>query len=1027
MGRIVHLLLLCLFATTGTLVAQTPPLYFEKITIQNGLSNNKVNCILQDQRGFIWIGTNDGLNRYDGQNFEIFRNEPNNPSTISGNIITDIVEDRNGILWIATLDGGLTRYDHSLPPAKKFKQYKHRPGDSTSIPLNIINTLVFDQYGYLWLGTSGNRVLRFDPRTEHFIQPVKEGTRTVLDLCIDYKGIIWAGKQGGGILKINPRDLSYELDPRYDNVYAKLPHVVVTALYEDKEKNLWYGSWDKVLYCRKAGSDSAIVYKQSANPCSFANDQIDCFAEDTYGRLWMGGHYAGLHIYDKYTGKFYNYQYDPAREGTIADNHINCVYTDKSGRIWLGTDRGISVHHPLQQQFVQTFLPGHRENKITIYDFYQHPNNDLWIGTSEGLYIRKVSSSSFNLRPFHYKGQKLHITKFYRDVDETMYFGTNYTLFRYDEASGTLQTLPNTDKDTVMRKIIESRVVSILRDTIEGHPVLLVSPYGHFLTYYDLVEKKWVSRTDTAKKIIDRFNLTDNLIRKIYRCKKGYTWLATAKSGLGVWTNDFVPKVEQLENNPSQNSTLSSNNIYDIIEDGFDNLWISTYGGGLNRLTPSTGKFLHIPITNNLLEGIQVDNQGYVWMISNGNLHRYHPFSNTQTSFELPDIEKSSGVKGYIYKNNKGHMFVAGTGYFIEFDPETIHDVSDQPEVYLTDFKIFNRSYSDLLLNNTIALKYNQNYFRVEFAAPEFSAGRKVQYSYMLEGRDRNWINIGSQNFEQFSNLAGGEYVFKVRATTNAGAWNSKITSLRIIIVPPFWTTWWFYAICVVVTALIVYMVYRYRINELLKRQAIRNKIAQDLHDNIGSTLSSISVYSQVAKIYNTQKRFDELQQTLEKIGATSGEMISEMNDIVWAINPRHDNMHTILQRMDSYARPLLTSQNIAFHFTSDPDIKKLNLEMTRRKNFYLIFKESVNNALKYAGCKNLWVHIGIQQQHVVLLVKDDGAGFDMEQVKIHASQSLSGNGLRNMEMRAAEMKGTWKLDSQPGKGTSVYLRFPIT
>ena len=250
---------------------------------------------------------------------------------------------------------------------------------------------------------------------------------------------------------------------------------------------------------------------------------------------------------------------------------------------------------------------------------------------------------------------------------------------------------------------------------------------------------------------------------------------------------------------------------------------------------------------------------------------------------------------------------------------------------------------------------------------------------------------------------------------------------VRIVIVPPFWATWWFYAICPVFTALIIYVLYRYRINELLKRQAIRNKIAQDLHDNVGSTLSSISVYSQVAKIYNTQKRGEELQQTLEKIGSTSSEMISEMNDIVWAINPRNDNMNTILTRMDSYARPLLTSQEILFHFTSDPDLKGMNLEMTKRKNFYLIFKESVNNALKYSKCKHLWVHIGIQHHQVVLMVKDDGVGFDMEKVHIHASQSMSGNGLRNMEMRAAEMKGTWKIESEPGKGTSVHLKFPIT
>src|SRR5688572_4729690 len=252
MGRAVLLLLLIFYA--GHIAAQAPGLYFEKLTMENGLSNNKVNCIIRDKRGFIWIGTDDGLNRYDGNSFVVFRHEPNNPSTISGNIIRDIVEDKKGILWIATEDGGLTRFDHTLPPALKFKQYKHLPGDSNSIPVNMLNTMVADSLGYLWLGTSGFRVLRFDPRTEKFIQPVKTGTRTILDLCMDAKGIIWAGKQGGGIMKIDPRNLSYQLDPRYNNLYAKLPHVVVTAIYADKANNMWYGSWDKVLYRQPAGS-----------------------------------------------------------------------------------------------------------------------------------------------------------------------------------------------------------------------------------------------------------------------------------------------------------------------------------------------------------------------------------------------------------------------------------------------------------------------------------------------------------------------------------------------------------------------------------------------------------------------------------------------------------------------------------------------------------------------------------------------------------------------------------------------------
>jgi ligand-binding sensor domain-containing protein/two-component sensor histidine kinase len=1021
-------LFLWLFLSYGlALSARQPSLYFDRLTAQNGLSHNKVNCILRDQRGFMWFGTNDGLNRYDGHNFVIFRYEPGNSASISGNIINDMLEDEQGVLWIATADGGLSRYDYKLPPSKQFKQYRRIPGDSTSIPVNVLNSLLMDRQGYLWIGTSGKALLRFNRHTEKFQDPDVPGTLTITDIAMDHTGTLWVGRIGGGALTVNTRTLKCEMDPRYYDLYGNLPHTTITAVYADDKKNVWFGSWDRVVYRHSTVTGEEQVFGQGERPFSFKNDEISCFVADDQGRLWMGGRNGGLHIYDTAKDRFYNYRYDPAREGTVADNKINCLYKDKDGVIWAGTNKGISIHRPMQQQFEQTFLPpvNSAGPAITIYDFYEQ-GNDLWIGTSEGIYIRSGDNDQLVYHALTYKDQKLKVTKFFRDVDGTFYVGTDYSLFKLNEHTFTVSLLPGTEDDRVMNKIIDSRVVSILRDTLEGHPVIMVAPYGHFIAYYDLVDSKWVSRRDTVKNIIQRFPLTDNLIRKLYKTRDGQFWMTTVMKGLGMSSTHTYPKMQYFSSNPGKPGFITNDNVYDLVEDATGNLWVSTYGGGLHYFNRAKQQFAHIAATNNLLEGIQTDRTGDVWMVSNGNLHKYNPVLKAYSSFELPDIEKGGGVKGDIFKDNKGDMYMAGSNYFISFDPEQIRETHQMPQVYFTDFKIFNESFSDLLLKDKIELEYDQNYFTVEFAAPDYSAGRNVQYSFLLENRDKRWIESGSRNFLEFSNLSGGDYVLKVRATNNAGVWNDKVATLHITIIPPFWERWWFYALCALLTALIIYAIYRYRINALLKQQAIRNKIAQDLHDNVGSTLSSISVYSQVAKIYHEQERQTDLQQTLEKISDTSGEMISEMNDIVWAINPRHDNMETILQRMESFARPLLAAKSIAFHFSADPAIKQISLEMTRRKNFYLIFKEGVNNALKYSDCKNLWVHIRIWHHQLELEVKDDGAGFDIDKIRKQAHQSLSGNGLRNMEMRAAEMKGVWVLNSVPGQGTTVHLRFPI-
>jgi len=1020
--RLLIIILLTIFYSN--IFAKKPYLNFNKLTIQNGLSHDKVNCIMQDRRGFIWIGTDDGLNRYDGHNFTIYRHQPNNASTVSGNIITDLLEDEKQVLWIATADGGLTRFDYRLPPDKQFKQYKHLPGDSTSIPVNIVNALVQDQYGFLWLASGEKSTLRFNKKTERFEEPVKTGTKNILDLALDKNGILWAGRQGGGVLKVNTHNLTHEMDKRYYNLYAKLPHATVSSLHDDKNGNIWYGSWDRLLYQYNPHTNNESFFGGTRDESGFPNDDILAFAEDSSGRLWMGGRYNGLTIYDPKEAKFYNYQYEVSLDGSVADNHISSVFIDRAGMVWLGTSRGISVYNPAQQPFVQTFLSG-LGNDLVIYDFYRRSNGDLWIGSSEGLHVRKHGEESFTCKKFSFNGTPLAISKFFVDEQGTIFFGTNFSLFVYDPLKNRLTLLPNTNKDKVMYNIISSRVVAIVKDTIDKHPVLIVSPYGHYLAYYDFTDKRWVSRMDTTKKILVSFNLKDNLVKKIYKTRLGKIWLANAKYGLGKWEKKPAPLLRYYVNNPLDASSISNNNVYDLAEDKAGNLWVSTYGGGLNYFNTSRNGSTHVEVTNNLLEGLATDDNGAVWMISNGNIHQYDPVLKTNTSFVLPDLEKSGGVSNNIYKDDEGTMYVAGKNYFIQFQPKQIRELPTQPAVYVTDFRIFNTSYSHLLFTKGIVLRYFENYFTFEFSSPEFLKG-KISYAFMLEGFDKDWIECGERDFINYSNLSGGDYVFKVRATDRKGNWSKQYASIKITIIPPLWKRWWFYLLCAIVVAAAIYGVYRYRINELLKRQAIRNKIAQDLHDSVGSTLSSISVYSQVAKIQQSKGNLEELKEVEQKISTTSTDMISEMNDIVWAINPRNDGMEKILQRMESFAKPLLQTKHIAFNFEYDPSILHLNLTMEQRKNFYLIFKEAINNVLKYSGAKQLRVGIDLNHHVVTFISKDDGIGFDMAAMKLLSAKSMSGNGLNNMKKRAKEMKGECFIESAPGKGTTIRLVFPV-
>jgi ligand-binding sensor domain-containing protein len=1018
--KIVSLLIFVLLFKTSSAQNFTP--FFKDLNVQNGLSHKKINCVLQDKRGFMWFGTEDGLSRYDGRYFTVYRSESNKTTCLSGNIISDLYEDNDAIIWVATSDGGLTKYDYRLPPSQQFKQFRHDNHDVKSIPENGISKIKEDNYGNLWLATSSNYVVRFNKKTEIFDVPVKQGTKAILSLAIGSNGVLLVGRAGGGLLKIDTHNLSYQEDKRYQNLYANLPHASICAIYKDKQNTLWLGSWDNVVYHYSFKNNLQTAYTPIKQIAGMPEDEILSFAEDNQRQIWMAGKNTGITIYNYVTHQVFNLRHNPLKEGTIADDHVNAVYIDHNGIVWVGTNNGLSMYSQLFSPFKQFILPAEHGN-ITIYDFFKDSNR-LWIATSDGIYIKKDGSNSFDHKELIYKGEKLSITKFFRDVDKTLYIGTDYTLFTYQETNNAITPLLNTEADPVMKKLVSSRIVSIVRDTINNHPVLLVSPYGHFITYYDLQDKRWISRADSSQKILKKYNVKDNLIRKFYTDNKGDVWLATFKFGLGIWQQNNSP-IKYYNADFKDKNSLSNNNVYDIIEDKNDNFWVSTYGGGINYFNKQQNNFEHIKESSNLTEGMESDRHGNLWMLCNGHIHKYDPPAKIYSCYDLPNLQSTGGVKGYIYKDNQNNLYAAGINYYITFNPDKVANIIHEPEVYFTDFKVFDSSMSHLLNKKTIKLKHSQNFFSIEFSAPEYS-GDNLYYSYMLEGIDKTWREANKQNIASYTNLSGGTYHFKVKASNWKNSLTTTYKSIDIVITPPFWLQWWFYGVLFIIVSAAVYSFYRYRVQIILERQSVRNGIAQDLHDQIGSTLSSISVYSEVAKIYRKQKDAHELNSVLDTIASTANNMIFEMADIVWAINPKNDHLQSIVARIESFAQPLCNIKNIKLNTLANTKSCGNVATMQVRKNVYLILKEAVNNAIKHANCKIIWVDIKVENKMMFLLVKDDGVGFDVDNLAEKSAHSLTGNGLENIKQRANALKANFKIDSTPGSGTCIKLSFVL-
>lgn len=1019
----VQYLLLFLFFVAQATHAQIPDPFFKKIGIENGLPHHKVNCLLQDRRGFLWFGTEDGLSRYDGRHFAVYRHIPNDSTTISGNTITDLHEDSDSVLWIATRDGGMSRYDYRLSPDRQFKQFRYDPKNAKGIPENSINAIAEDKVGCLWLGTTGSYVVRFNKKTGEFSTPVKTGTKIIYSLAMGGGDTLWVGGAGRGLLRIDTRNLSSQSDKRYNDLYAKLPHASITRLFRDDGNNMWMGTWDKRVYTISQQGAEKTVDPNAGNK-NGAPDDVVAFAEDAQHNVWMAGKTSGLIVLHPASGKARHYHHELQQDGSLSDDHVNDVYIDRNNIVWVATDNGVSMYDPLFSPFKEQDLPS-RQSGILVYDFYKDSSGNLWMGTSDGIFIKRKNAAEPEHRPVTYRGVPLSVTKFFSDVDGSFYVGTNYTLFRYDKVRNRVTPLPNTDKDPVMKKLIESRIVSIVRDTIDNHPVLIVSPYGHCLAYYDLADKIWVSRLDSTRNILRKYNIKDNLIRKLFKDKSNNIWLATQSKGLGEWQPGYRP-IQYFTNDTRNESSLTSNDVFDILQTSRGDLWISTYGGGVNLLETSKNRFVHMVESSNLTEGMQLDEQENLWMICNGHFHKYSKSDGIYSCYDLPRLHNNSGLSGYVYKDAEGTLYAAGTNFYLSFHPSEIKHIDNSPSVYFTDFKIYDRSFSQYLRQGQIELNYSDKMFSIEFAAPEYT-GDNLRYAYMMEGADPNWIHAGKNNVAQYSNLTGGTYHFRVKATNWDGTYGNQFSELIVVIKNPFWESAPFIIGGLLVLSGLGYFVYRYRVNVLLKQQAIRNVIAQDLHDQIGSTLSSISLYSEVAKRYAKQKDEQALEDVLDTIHLTANDMTADIGDIVWAINPQNDQLDSLIMRINKYAKPLCDAKGIQFNLEYDPGFAKVPIGSNSRKNLFFILKESINNAIKHSGCRNLSVRITLHENIAGLMIKDDGKGFAVALTEDSTYKSAEGsNGLNNIQSRAAELGAALQINSERNKGTTIKIKFKV-
>jgi ligand-binding sensor domain-containing protein len=1024
-----------------------------EVKIEDGLSQSTVYCMLQDRKGYLWFGTANGLNRYDGYSFLVFVNDPADTTSISGNGILSICEDSDGFIWVGTTDGVLNRFDRKLGIFTHYNitdhlKVEYDPDEmyyDFPLPLSrnnekSISAIAQDSKGFLWIGTWGRGLIKFDPRkntSQHFHYEEKNPngfhSNRVKAILPERDGAIWIATLGGGLYKLipekeNTKILKYEHNKNPYGLYDNK----LFSLFKDSNDDLWIGTYGNgILKLSKHNQQVAPlsakfenVIDNSPQAQSISHEIVTSFIEDKDGIIWIGS-FGGVVRYDLKKKSYFGFGRDTEIEKSISKNDVFSILQDKSGTIWIGTHLGKGLSNlersTLKFKQIKKSTTGKDElNDDVVWAIYEDQISNLWIGTYRGglnLFNKKTGKYSY------YKNNKddsssisdNHIRAIIDDNAGNLWIGTySGGLNIFNKKTKLFKRIANNPSDSTT--LGANQVQAILIDRYNN---FWIGTFGGGLN--KLSAEDFNSGKIKFKKYMrdknNPFSISDDRIYALFESKDGIIWIGTFGGGL----NKFDPKKEQFisyANIPGDESSLSDNRVMSIYEDPKGFLWIGTYGGGLQKFDKRTEKFVRFSKRNRMnssvVYAILADKKNNLWMSTDNGLFKLNTGTETFTQYDLHDGLQSLEFSGGAYfKSKTGEMFFGGINGLNHFFPDSVKDNTSIPPIVISQVRIFNEPIRGEKEN--IELSYWQNFFSFEFSSLDYTSPQDNQYAYKLEGFDNGWRYVDSRRrVANYTNLSPGEYIFHVRGSNNDGLWNDEGAKIYLTILPPFWKTWWFLSLSGFFITLMIFYLSTIRYKNLLSIEKLKSRLAADLHDNIGSGLTEISILSELAS-----NEIKEPAKNLNLISEKARVLIDTMSDIVWMVNPKRDTFyHFILRLKDSYV-DVLNSAGISFKTINLEKFDKLRLPMEYKQNLFLIFKEAINNAVKHSKCKKIVLEAGVTKEMMQISLKDDGIGIDKSNITY-------GNGLINMKSRACSIGGELIIDSST-EGTTITYQGKIS
>ncbi|UOQ69734.1 ligand-binding sensor domain-containing protein [Hymenobacter volaticus] len=977
--------------------AQTSETSFRRFTTEQGLSRDEVTALAHDKRGFLWVGTLNGLNRFDGAQFKVFKRTDRAASLPANHVLTNgITPDPLGYLWIATIRG-LCRFD----PVREqgltvpLPQLRDRLADN-----DFVSPVGFDSAGQGWFA-SIDRLYRIDPRTLRrtaYSLPYVVANECPLPFPAA-GGKVWLISQGA-IYLFDPINGRYQYVQGQDLAHPNAPEYFQRLVPGRQQR--WYAVAQQGVFRydatrqRFVGEGARIFNVQTMVETRGSQGQPACWI-GTSGRLTY---------YNPLGRRYTDLVHSPDDVHSYPGGITLALLPDaRTGMLWVGTTRGLAVIDPLsnkfKRQFVRSSDPKRYLEDVRVVRQDRRQDSLYWVLTNQpGLmrWERQHQKLTTVVNPL-----PGYLYDLVQDMQGRVWVGIDGGLGIYDPATSCWQRRPIRLATKTPAVPGEVTVEHLLLDRQQQ---LWLGSAKHGLLLHDS------KRNQTTVYPLPGEAGAACQVHRLQEDGRGRLWVLTS---LGLFRLSADRKrVQRVRPQASMATVHQSDRLQStFLLDRYDNLWLSSLG--LVVQADTNGRVRHTYTTANGLRadytfGLAEDRRGHLWLATDEQLHELNP-----TTHKFRYYGRSSGLLvNSMYQtftaNRQGELFIGARAGFNYFQPTQLRRNPVPPPVAVTEIRVNNHSRP---VGAQVELQPGEQTLTVAFAALNFSQAQKNRYAYRLEGFDPAWTSTDARTVT-YTNLAPGNYTLRIRAANNDGVWNLTGQTLAVRVQPAYYQTLWFKALLLAAGTVALWGIYRYRQNQQLQLAAVRDRIAKDLHDDIGSTLSSISIFSEVAQVQLADAHPATVS-LLQRISTNASTLAESMQDIIWTIKTNHDGLPDVVTRMREFGLRLTEAKGIRFTMTVAEPFPALRLSVEQRRNLYLIFKESVNNAVKYADCTQLQVKLSVSGRQLHLLIEDDGRGFDL-------ATARTGNGLTNLETRARDICGRITFTTAPGAGTSVAL-----